>query len=316
MAGARGRGRGRGRGRPRKIPIVASGSSVGARIQGEVTPKNTPEVYLHDEGYYVVRFNSVTDMHAVYYNGPYTISNRPIILKPWTTDFDFSKEFPSEIPLWVKFPNLPMNCWGSKSLSRIASVLGTPVFADECTTKQSRISYARMLVEINVSRPLPNEITVIDPKGKYFQQQVTYDWKPNFCGVYQVVGHKCREKDVDDGQKEVQHRRKRNKTVTQEWRYKGHVQPALPIEKQVEQIKENKQQIQQVNEKMNATPENRIEEQTGKNKGKAIESPEFNLQNFPIFCSVPIKNGFGVLHGGYSEEQDLPLDRGGGSKTI
>lgn len=42
MAGARGRGRGRGRGRPRKIPIVAFGSSVGARIQGEVTPKSTP----------------------------------------------------------------------------------------------------------------------------------------------------------------------------------------------------------------------------------------------------------------------------------
>lgn len=190
----------------------------------------------------------------------YTISNRPIILKPWTADFDFSREFPTEIPLWVKFPNLPMNCQGSKSLSRIASVLGTPMFADECTTKQSRISYARMLIKINVNRPLPDEITVIDPKGKYFQQHVTYDWKPEFCGVCQVVGHKCREKDVGDDQKDVQHRRKRNKTITQEWRCKGPGQPTLPVEEQVEQIMENKQQIQQVNEKMNVTPENRIEE--------------------------------------------------------
>nr|XP_009759575.1 PREDICTED: uncharacterized protein LOC104212089 [Nicotiana sylvestris]XP_016484351.1 PREDICTED: uncharacterized protein LOC107804915 [Nicotiana tabacum] len=149
-------------------------------------------------------------MHAVYYAGSYTISNQPINLKPWSEDFDFSKEFPSEIPLWVKFPNLPMNCWGSKSLSRIASVLGTPVFADECTTKQTRISFARMLVEINVSRPLPDEITVIDPKGKYFQQHVIYDWKPYFCGVYQVVRHKCREKEKGDNQKDAQHKRNRN----------------------------------------------------------------------------------------------------------
>lgn len=35
----RGRGRGRGCGRPKKVPIVSFGSSVGARIQDDMTPK-------------------------------------------------------------------------------------------------------------------------------------------------------------------------------------------------------------------------------------------------------------------------------------
>lgn len=36
-------------------------------------------------------------MHDVFYSGPYTINSRNIILKPWTNDFDFSNEYPTEI---------------------------------------------------------------------------------------------------------------------------------------------------------------------------------------------------------------------------
>ncbi|KAK6780279.1 hypothetical protein RDI58_022463 [Solanum bulbocastanum] len=88
------------------------------------------------------------DMQEIFYNGPYTINNKPIILKPWSIDFDLSKEFPTEIPLWVKFPNIPMTYWSKDFLSRIASAVGKPVYADECTTKQTRISFARMLIEL------------------------------------------------------------------------------------------------------------------------------------------------------------------------
>lgn len=97
------------------------------------------------------------DMQDIYYSGPYSINNRPMILKLWTSEFDFNEEFPTEIPLWVKFPKLPMNCQGADSLSRIASAIMTPIFADECTTKKARVSFARMLIDINVTKPLPNE---------------------------------------------------------------------------------------------------------------------------------------------------------------
>lgn len=41
-----------------------------------------PEVFYHEEGYYVIRFASTDDMNQILYSGPYTINNRPIILKP------------------------------------------------------------------------------------------------------------------------------------------------------------------------------------------------------------------------------------------
>lgn len=105
-----------------------------------------PEVYLHDEAYYIIKFALLNDMHEILYAGPYTIKNRPTILKPQCPEFDLGNEFLTEISLWVTFPKLPLNCWGIGSLSRIASALGTPLFADECTTKQTRISYVRMLI--------------------------------------------------------------------------------------------------------------------------------------------------------------------------
>ncbi|TMW83456.1 hypothetical protein EJD97_001640 [Solanum chilense] len=116
-----------------------------------------PEVFLHEEGYYIIKFKSLSDMNEVLYSGPYTISNRPIILKQWSPDFNFGNEFLTEIPLWVNFPKLPLNCWGAGSLSRIASAIGVPLFADECTTKHTRISYARMLIEVNVTKSIPQK---------------------------------------------------------------------------------------------------------------------------------------------------------------
>ncbi|WMV59334.1 hypothetical protein MTR67_052719 [Solanum verrucosum] len=120
-------------------------------------------------------------MQEIFYNGPYTINNKPIILKSWSIDFDLSKEFPTEIPLWIKFPNLPMTCWSKDSLSRIASTVGKPVYADECTAKQTRISFSQMLIEVNVSNPLPDEITVLESNGRQIKQVATYDWRPKFC---------------------------------------------------------------------------------------------------------------------------------------
>ncbi|XP_075099268.1 uncharacterized protein LOC142176099 [Nicotiana tabacum] len=140
-----------------------------------------PDLFIHEEGYFIIKFKSIDDMPEILCTGPYIINNRPIILKPWTTDFDFDKEFPTEISIWIKLPILPMNCWGINSLSRIASAIGIQMYADECTAKQMRVSYARILVEVHVTKPLPDHVEVKDPSGRVFQHVVSYDWKPMFC---------------------------------------------------------------------------------------------------------------------------------------
>lgn len=62
-----------------------------------------PDLFLHEDGYYVIKFQSLSDMHRIFYARPHIIRNRPIILKPWSPDFDLGKEFLIDIPLWVIF---------------------------------------------------------------------------------------------------------------------------------------------------------------------------------------------------------------------
>jgi hypothetical protein len=42
-----------------------------------------PDMYFHEDGYFILRFRSVDDMDSVLMNGPYTIRGMPLILKEW-----------------------------------------------------------------------------------------------------------------------------------------------------------------------------------------------------------------------------------------
>lgn len=130
------------------------------------------------------------DLREILYAGPYTLNYRPVILKPWTTDFDFNEEFPIWIPIWVKLSKLLMNCWGVNSLSRIASSIVKPIFADECMAKRTRVYYARMLIVVYMTKKLPDEVTIADPNDKVTTQSIIYEGRPTYYEQYQLIDHK------------------------------------------------------------------------------------------------------------------------------
>lgn len=125
------------------------------------------------------------------------------------------------IPLWVRLPNLPLNCWGPDSLTRVGSLLGVPLYADECTTAQLRVSFARVLVEMDITSPLPDVIWIEDAAGNLFKQKVEYDWRPSYCKICHMAGHNC------DQQPALQQPRVQPK-ITQIWMPKQTTQPAAP----------------------------------------------------------------------------------------
>lgn len=54
-----------------------------------------------------------------------------------------------------------------------------PKCIDDCISKQNSIQYARVLVEVDVTVPLVDEV-VIDNCVKEFKQQVMYGYRPKF----------------------------------------------------------------------------------------------------------------------------------------
>jgi hypothetical protein len=82
------------------------------------------------------------------------VYGQPVVLRPMTKIFDFFSEEMSRVPVWVKFPNLPLCCWSLVCLSKIASILGKPIQCDQFTSILSCMSYARVLVEIDLLEEL------------------------------------------------------------------------------------------------------------------------------------------------------------------
>ncbi|KAJ6904248.1 hypothetical protein NC651_021395 [Populus alba x Populus x berolinensis] len=120
---------------------------------------------IHDSGWLIYRFSCEEDKISVLNGGPYMVSGRPLVLKAMPRFFDFSNEEMSKVPVWFRFPNLPLYCWSPSCLSKIASILGKPIQCDHVTSTLSRMSYARVLVEIDLREELQHSVAVSLPSG-------------------------------------------------------------------------------------------------------------------------------------------------------
>ncbi|XP_058733155.1 uncharacterized protein LOC131604751 [Vicia villosa] len=155
-----------------------------------------PEMVYQEEGYFILKFRSHSDKDDVLMKGPYTLRNMPLLIRDWTPGFSLKEDMLRTLPIWVKLPHLPLHLWGVRSLNKIGSALGNPLVTNECTASKARVSYARILVEVDVTQDLKEVVTIKDVEGKKLQQMVECEWKPLFCDKCQKFGHKCKEKAV------------------------------------------------------------------------------------------------------------------------
>ncbi|WMV06757.1 hypothetical protein MTR67_000142 [Solanum verrucosum] len=137
----------------------------------------------------MVRFNSEEGKLEVLQGGIYHFDNKPLIVKAWTPEMEFSKEELLTIPIWIKLPGLDFKYWSARGLSKIGSLVGKPLMVDKQTEKKLGLSYARLLVEVNVGKTLLEEVLFRNEKGVVITQSVTYDWRPSLCDHCHKYGH-------------------------------------------------------------------------------------------------------------------------------
>lgn len=57
-----------------------------------------PDMFYHEEGYFIHRFNLYEDRDQVVMKGPYTIHGVPMVLKEWYQGFDFKRDMLRTLP--------------------------------------------------------------------------------------------------------------------------------------------------------------------------------------------------------------------------
>lgn len=76
-----------------------------------------------------------------------------------------------------------MELFTSKGISHIANGVGVPLFMDKATEMRSRLSFARVCVEVDQVALLPPTIQVKIEDIGCSEVQVEYPCKPKYCSL-------------------------------------------------------------------------------------------------------------------------------------
>lgn len=151
--------------------------------------KTDCEILPHQSGWVVFKFQNKVDQERILAGGPYFIFRITLLLRSIPENFSFQYEDYSVVPTWVQLHNLPLQCWNTRVISQIASKLGKPLCVDNITLERRRISYARVLIEIDALVKPIEEFEVKLPSGVIYKQYVHYKNIPKFCKHCYIFGH-------------------------------------------------------------------------------------------------------------------------------
>lgn len=131
----------------------------------------------------------------------------------------------------------------------------------------------------------------MDSRGRKFQQQLVYEWKPSYCDKCQTIGHTCTTQQGPRMQQNEQpNRRRETKRVTYVWRYKWLVM--VEIANKVNLLQPTTVQEQTQANLPVVTHENRQNQETtgagdtrkiSADKGKEVASLVINFDNSLCF---------------------------------
>ncbi|XP_020679641.1 uncharacterized protein LOC110097546 [Dendrobium catenatum] len=132
------------------------------------------------DDFFLIKFTSAEDFDLVRTGGPWFLLGKPFILQQWSPKFKPKRDESGTLPLWIKVLDLPLALWTPTGISKIASYIGVPLYVDSLTAKRTRLTFARICVQIDRNSELPDEIPM-DIDGEDFNLKVVYDWKPTRC---------------------------------------------------------------------------------------------------------------------------------------
>ncbi|KAK0582625.1 hypothetical protein LWI29_027805 [Acer saccharum] len=81
-------------------------------------------------------------------------------LQPWTQNFNPNTQRTTNAQIWARFYDLPWEFWHPQILSDMARGVGIPLKFDRATLEGDYGHFARMLIDVDLSKPLPDSIMI------------------------------------------------------------------------------------------------------------------------------------------------------------
>ncbi|KAI9125197.1 hypothetical protein K1719_003813 [Acacia pycnantha] len=150
--------------------------------------------------FYLINFQRNEDYMEALTGGPWVILDAYLSVVRWRPEFNPMNQRTNSAIAWVRFPDLPAPLFDKKFLLNLGNSIGKVIQLDIHTAQRARGKFARMCVELDLTKPLVPEFNV---EGQLLS--VVYESLGQLCNKCGRVGHmkencdKVRNKESEKG---------------------------------------------------------------------------------------------------------------------
>ncbi|XP_031131691.1 uncharacterized protein LOC116033077 [Ipomoea triloba] len=138
-----------------------------------------------DQDYFVAKFESLRDYEFAKYEGPWIILGHYLTVQEWEPNFHPYKNKLSKLLVWARLPAIPIEYFEEGFLMKIGKQIGRPVKVDTTTSLVSIGKFARVCIEVDLSKPLLSKFTLEDEV-----LPIEYEGINMVCFTCGIYGHK------------------------------------------------------------------------------------------------------------------------------
>ncbi|XP_070024832.1 uncharacterized protein [Nicotiana sylvestris] len=140
-------------------------------------------------------------------------------LQKWSPDFKPEEDLPVA-STWVLLPGFPFHMHDCRYIKKLLSSVGTPLVLDAATMGKTRSSMAKIHVEVDLLKPLPQSAFVgqeyDDSPLKCYTQKLEYEGVPKYCKHCRKIGHymiNCRAFEKKKAEQKEESEKKNQETI-------------------------------------------------------------------------------------------------------
>ncbi|CAI0431741.1 unnamed protein product [Linum tenue] len=133
---------------------------------------------------FLVTFSNEQDYLTALTGGPWVILDHYLVVHQWSPSFRTGQKPYRSVVAWIQLPELPVHFYNREVLFAIGNLIGRTVKLDYHTEHRQRGKFARIAVELDMSKPVPSRIHLDG-----FWQAVQYENLPLICFECGCVGH-------------------------------------------------------------------------------------------------------------------------------
>ncbi|XP_058749521.1 uncharacterized protein LOC131622500 [Vicia villosa] len=142
--------------------------------------------------YYLVTFSHDQDHMNAIMNGPWFIYDHYLTVKAWSPDFHPKCDTIKSVAVWVRIAELPIEYYDSRVLHHIGDNIGKTIKVDKNTGMHERGKYARICVEVDLTKPLVAMFMI--KERKYNVEYEGLHLLCTLCGRFGHYAEGCPEK--------------------------------------------------------------------------------------------------------------------------